>query len=84
MHADLPHGDRVALAARGTGVETEPGLQLDVGGKESARQREDVVLLAVAIRVLAGNAEGRLLAFTKALGKDQPTRREPLDHDSPC
>src|SRR5438874_8733533 len=60
--ADLAHGDRIALSARRSRIEAQAGLELDVGWKERARKREDVVVPAVAVRVLAGDAERGLLA----------------------
>src|SRR5207237_7629401 len=64
--ADLADSDRVALAAGGARVQTQAGFQIGVDGEQRARERDDVVLLARAVGVLARDAAGRLLAFAQA------------------
>src|SRR3954468_995770 len=83
--ADLADRDRIALPTRGAGIETEPGFEVDLGGKEAARQGDDVVFLARAVRLVGGDAEGGLFAFAQALegplqrGKDLPATVQVVD-----
>src|SRR3954468_16013585 len=83
--ADLADRDRVALPTRGAGIKAEPGFEVDLGGKEAARQGDDVVFLARAVRLVGGDPEGGLFAFAQALegplqrGKDLPAAVQVVD-----
>src|SRR4051795_2678123 len=83
--ADLADGDRVALPTRRAGIKAEPGFEVDLRGKQAARQGDDVVFLARAVRLVGGDAEGGLFAFAQALegplqrGKDLPAAVQVVD-----
>src|SRR3954464_9562020 len=83
--ADLADGDRVALPTRGAGIKAEPGFEVDLRGKEAARQGDDVVFLSRAVRLVGGDAEGGLFAFAQALegplqrGEDLPATVQVVD-----